>query len=91
LTGASTLRGISLRSLSQSYPTLAEDRLTDTASLHSLSLPSLDWVEKNLTITAGNPLAVEIPELGYAKVIRLSGKIRRYKPLIRFNAQSSFC
>jgi hypothetical protein len=51
---------------------------TDQISLHSLSLPSLDWVGKNLTVTAGNPLAVDIPELGYAKVIRLSGKIKRY-------------
>ncbi|KAL2787214.1 hypothetical protein BJX66DRAFT_341407 [Aspergillus keveii] len=45
-------------------------------NITSLSLPSLDWVDKNLTVTAGNPLAVDIPELGYAKVIRLSGKIK---------------
>ncbi|KAL3487830.1 hypothetical protein BJX62DRAFT_212879 [Aspergillus germanicus] len=45
-------------------------------NITSLSLPSLDWVDKNLTVTAGNPLAIEIPELGYAKMIRLSGKIK---------------
>ncbi|KAL3442447.1 hypothetical protein BJX65DRAFT_286818 [Aspergillus insuetus] len=45
-------------------------------NITSLSLPSLDWVDKNLTVTAGNPLAIDIPELGYAKVIRLSGKIK---------------
>ncbi|KAJ0422961.1 hypothetical protein BJY00DRAFT_279171 [Aspergillus carlsbadensis] len=45
-------------------------------NMTSLSLPSLDRVDQNLTITAGNPLSIDIPELRYAEVIHLTGKIK---------------
>ncbi|KAL4946511.1 hypothetical protein BDV06DRAFT_218232 [Aspergillus oleicola] len=45
----------------------------------SLSLPSLDNIQGNLTIIAGSPLSIDIPELGYAEIIRLTGQIKRVK------------
>ncbi|KAL3455868.1 hypothetical protein BJX64DRAFT_281777 [Aspergillus heterothallicus] len=42
----------------------------------SLDLSSLNNVQKNLTITAGNPISVNLPELGFARVIRLTGQIK---------------
>ncbi|KAL2813892.1 hypothetical protein BJX63DRAFT_431750 [Aspergillus granulosus] len=52
-----------------------EGSIAFEGNISSLLLPSLDLVLGNLTITAGDPLSIDIPELGYAEVIRLTGEI----------------
>ncbi|KAL2826158.1 hypothetical protein BJY01DRAFT_150621 [Aspergillus pseudoustus] len=63
--------------VSLDLPNLAtvDGSITFEGNISSLSLPSLDNVQGNLTIIAGDSLSIDIPELGYAEVIRLAGQI----------------